>query len=50
MWRGARETIARTCEPGQLAGFNEARKCPQGEVPSVFVPVGTPGGHSPNQK
>ena len=25
----------------------EARECPSGEVPLVFVPVGTPGGHPP---
>ena len=32
---------------GQLS-FNEAQKCPSGEVPLVFVPVGTPGAH-PNE-
>ena len=30
--------------------IDEARKCPQGEVPLVIVPVGTPGGHPSNQK
>ena len=29
---------------------SEAHKCPSGEVPLVFVPVGTPGGHPSNQK
>ena len=29
-------------EPWMLS---EAQKCPSGEVPLVFVPVGTPGGH-----
>ena len=32
------------------ASINEAQKCPEGEVPLVFVPVGTPGGHPSNQK
>ena len=25
--------------------FSEAQKCPQEELPLVFVPVETPGGH-----
>ena len=31
----------------QHATINEAQKCPSGEVPLVFVLVGTPGGHPP---
>ena len=54
----ARETQQKACTSGgsclrsdeeQQASFSEAQKCPQGEVPLVFVPVGTPGGHSSNQ-
>ena len=29
-------------------GINEAQKCPYGEVPLVFVPVGTTGGQPSN--
>ena len=35
---------------GERSLVDEAQKCPWGEVPLVFVPVGTPGGQPSNQK
>ena len=33
--------------PREPNNLSEAQKCPRGEVPLVFVPVGTPGDTPP---